>query len=122
MFIDAKSGVPIYDQICIQIKELILNGELKQDEPLPSIRSLAKELRISVITTKRAYEELEKEGFILTVPYKGSFVARQDLNRIRRENLRKLKQTLKEAAALAKSCGLSEDELIEMMKAETEDA
>ena len=75
IFINNKSGEPIYEQICRQIKAQIIGGELAEDAPLPSIRSLAKELRISVITTKRAYEELEKEGFLYTVAGKGSFVA-----------------------------------------------
>lgn len=75
IIIDNKSGVPIYDQIYSQIKAQIIGDALRQDEALPSIRSLAKDLRISVITTKRAYDELEAEGFIYTLPGKGSFVA-----------------------------------------------
>ena len=75
IFIDNKSGLPIYDQIYSQIKSQIINGALQEDEALPSIRNLAKDLRISVITTKRAYEELEKEGFIYTVPAKGCYVS-----------------------------------------------
>ena len=75
VFIDNKRGAPIYDQIYSQIKAQIINGELKEDEALPSIRNLAKDLRISVITTKRAYDELEREGFIYTLPAKGCFVA-----------------------------------------------
>ncbi len=122
LFIDNQSGVPIYDQICTQMKQLIMNGELKAEEPLPSIRSLAKELRISVITTKRAYEELEKEGFVYTVPSKGCFVARQNLDRIREENLKQLEQKLSEAAVLAKSCGLTAKEVWEMLQTEMEDA
>lgn len=83
IFINNKNGVPIYDQIYSQIKTEIINGGLKEDSPLPSIRNLAKDLRISVITTKRAYEELEKEGFIYTVPGKGSFVAGKNTELIR---------------------------------------
>ena len=75
IFIDNKSNLPIYDQIYTQIKNQIINGSLNEDEALPSIRNLAKDLRISVITTKRAYDELEKEGFIYTVKSKGCFVA-----------------------------------------------
>jgi len=74
IFIDNKSGVPIYDQIYTQIKTQIINGSIAEDAALPSIRNLAKDLHISVITTKRAYDELEKEGFIYTVPAKGCFV------------------------------------------------
>ena len=75
IFIDNKNGAPIYDQIYSQIKNLIISGELAENDPLPSIRFLAKDLRISVVTTKRAYDELEREGFIYTQPAKGSFVA-----------------------------------------------
>ena len=75
ILIDNKSGTPIYDQIYSQIKDQIISGALKQDELLPSSRGLAKDLRISFITTKRAYEELEKEGFIYTLPAKGCYVA-----------------------------------------------
>ena len=88
ILIDNRSGVPIYDQIFTQIKSQILSGALSENEALPSIRSLAKDLRISVITTKRAYDELEGAGFIFTVPGKGSFVAAKDTELIREENLR----------------------------------
>ena len=90
IFIDNKSGAPIYDQIYSQIKAQIIGGDLQEDESLPSIRSLAKDLRISVITTKRAYEELEKEGFIYTVAGKGSFVAPKNVELLREENLKKI--------------------------------
>ena len=90
ILIDNRSGVPIYDQIFTQIKSQILSGALSENEALPSIRSLAKDLRISVITTKRAYDELEGAGFIFTVPGKGSFVAAKDTGLIREENLRQI--------------------------------
>ena len=90
ILIDNKSGAPIYDQIVAQIKRQILDGSLAEDEALPSIRSLAKDLRISVITTKRAYEELEQEGFIYTMPGKGSYVAPRDPQLMREENLKKI--------------------------------
>ena len=90
ILIDNRSGVPIYDQIFTQIKSQILSGALSENEALPSIRSLAKDLRISVITTKRAYDELEGAGFIFTVPGKGSFVAAKDTELIREENLRQI--------------------------------
>lgn len=121
LFIDSRSGLPIYDQICMQIKNLILNGELMADTPLPSIRGLAKELRISVITTKRAYEELEREGFVYTVPSKGCFVAPKNLEKIRAENRKKLAKALSEAAVLAKSCGLTVEEVTTMLQAEMEE-
>ena len=82
-----SGGIPIYDQITRQVKGLILRGELREGEALPSMRLLAKELRISVITTKRAYEELEREGFIQSVPGKGSFVAPQNIELIREEKV-----------------------------------
>ena len=84
-----SGGVPIYDQITRQMKGLILRGELKEGEALPSMRLLAKELRISVITTKRAYEELEREGFLTTVPGKGCFVAPQNPELVREDTLRR---------------------------------
>ena len=88
IFINNKSGIPIYDQIYTQIKNLIITGDLQENYPLPSIRNLAKDLRISVITTKRAYDELEKEGFIYTVPSKGCFVAPKNVELLREENLK----------------------------------
>ena len=90
IFIDNKRGAPIYDQIYSQIKAQIINGELKEDEALPSIRNLAKDLRISVITTKRAYDELEREGFIYTLPAKGCFVAPKNVELLREESLKKI--------------------------------
>ena len=90
VIIDNKSGAPIYDQIYSQIKNQIISGELKENEMLPSIRGLAKDLRISFITTKRAYEELEKEGFIYTLPAKGCYVAPKNTELIKEENLKKM--------------------------------
>ena len=116
IFIDNKSGAPIYDQIYTQIKAQIINGTLQEDEALPSIRSLAKELRISVITTKRAYEELERDGYIETVAGKGSFVARPDTGRIRREYLERVRAHLLEAVRLAPSGGLDEEGLIQLLE------
>ena len=82
IIISNSGGVPIYEQITRQMKGLILRGDLREGEALPSMRLLAKDLRISVITTKRAYEELEREGFLTTVPGKGCFVAARDLERV----------------------------------------
>ena len=87
VLIDNKSSLPIYDQIYSQIKAQIISGELQEHEVLPSIRSLAKDLRISVITTKRAYDELEKEGFIYTIAAKGCFVAPKNVELLREETL-----------------------------------
>ena len=106
---------PIYEQIVIQIKNAILSGELAEGEPLPSIRLLAKELRISVITTKRAYEELERDGFIVTMSGKGSFVAPQNLELLREEQRRELEQHLTQAVAAAKAAGVGRQELMELL-------
>ncbi len=115
ILIDNKSGTPIYDQIYSQIKSQIISGALKQDELLPSIRGLAKDLRISFITTKRAYEELEKEGFIYTLPAKGCYVAPKNVELLREENLKKIEDYIDEIVRLAASCNLSKQEIIEMV-------
>ncbi|MCM1270842.1 MAG: GntR family transcriptional regulator [Ruminococcus flavefaciens] len=116
IFLDNKSGSPIYDQIYTQIKNLIISGELHENEPLPSIRNLAKDLRISVVTTKRAYDELEKEGFIYTLPAKGCFVAPKNTELLREENLKKIEEYLLQIQKLAKSCNLSKSDIIEMLE------
>lgn len=115
ILIDNKSGTPIYDQIYSQIKGQIISGALKQDELLPSIRGLAKDLRISFITTKRAYEELEKEGFIYTLPAKGCYVAPKNVELLREENLKKIEEHIDEIVRLATSCNLSKQEIMEMV-------
>lgn len=115
IFIDNKSGIPIYDQIYTQIKNHIISGALQTDETLPSIRSLAKDLRISVITTKRAYDELEKEGFIYTVAAKGCFVAPKNVEWLREENLKKIEAHMQEIARLAASCQLTKQEIADMV-------
>ena len=116
LFIDNKSGAPIYDQIYTQIKNEILNSNLQPDEALPSIRALARDLRISVITTKRAYDELEKEGFLYAIPAKGFFVAAKNTELLREENLKKIEARLTEAVRLAASCGLAKNDLVEMLE------
>ena len=115
ILIDNKSGTPIYDQIYSQIKGQIISGALKQDELLPSIRGLAKDLRISFINTKRAYEELEKEGFIYTLPAKGCYVAPKNVELLREENLKKIEEHIDEIVRLAASCNLSKQEIMEMV-------
>ena len=115
ILIDNKSGTPIYDQIYSQIKDQIISGALKQDELLPSIRGLAKDLRISFITTKRAYEELEKEGFIFTLSAKGCYVAPKNVELLREENLKKIEEHIDEIVRLAASCNLSKQEIMEMV-------
>ena len=119
--IEPHGTYAIYEQIVNQIKNQIISGELQPDEALPSIRNLAKDLRISVITTKRAYEELEKEGFIYTVAAKGCFVAPKNLELLREENLKAIEGHLAEAVRLAAVCGLSGGELEEMLRYEMED-
>ena len=114
ILIDNRSGTPIYDQIFTQIKNQIIGGSLAEGEALPSIRSLAKDLGISVITTKRAYDELENAGFIYTLPGKGSFVSQKNTQLILEENLREIEQHMAEIRRLAIQCGLSSQELREM--------
>ena len=121
ILIDNKSGEPIYNQIYSQIKNQIINGDLKQDEMLPSIRGLAKDLRISFITTKRAYEELEKDGFIYTLPAKGCYVAPKNVELLREENLKKIEEYLEQISKLAMSCNLSRDDIIDMINFVMED-
>lgn len=116
IIISNASGQPIYEQISRQIKGAIAGGKLSPGEALPSIRSLARDLRISVITTKRAYEELERDGFIYTVAGKGCFVAEQDLELQRESGLREIEAHLQAAVELSRQCGLTEEELMEMLR------
>ena len=115
ILISNSSGVPIYAQITGQIKAKIYSGELKEGEMLPSIRLLARQLRISVITTKRAYEDLEGEGLIYTLPGKGSFVAAQNPALRREEALRAVEEHLQEAIDAARGGGISPDEVRETL-------
>ena len=116
IIISNTSSVPIYEQITAQIKKNIINGNLKEGEALPSMRTLAKELKISVITTKRAYEELESAGFIVTVMGKGSFVAKKNLELIKEEQLKQIEQYIKCAVEQAQLNAISLEELIEIVK------
>lgn len=111
-----NSGVPIYQQIAGQFKEDILAGKMKQEEYLPSIRGLAKDLKISVITTMKAYEMLEKEGLITAVPGKGYYVNAQDAEMLKEQHLRKVEQSLTEAISAAEIAGVSGQELQEMLR------
>ena len=111
IIISNTGGQPIYEQICRQIKGAIAAGKLKPGEPLPSIRALARDLRISVITTKRAYEELERDGFICTQAGKGSFVAAQDAELARESNLREIEEHLQAAVELSRQIELPPEEL-----------
>ncbi len=115
ILIDNKNGTPIYDQIYTQIKSQIISGSLPEHTMLPSIRGLAKDLRISFITTKRAYDELEKDGFIYTVQGKGCFVAPKNVELLREENLKKIEEHLDEIVRLAASCNLSKQDILDMV-------
>ena len=116
LILSNASGAPIYEQIYTQLKAAILTGELQEGEALPSIRQLAKDLRISVITTKRAYDELQRDGFIYTVAAKGCYVAPKNTELIREEHLRQLEEHLRAAAKLAALCALSDEELFDLYK------
>ena len=116
IIISNSSGEPIYQQISSQIKALIINGTMKEGDALPSMRLLAQELRISVITTKRAYEELERDGFIESYTGKGSFVKAQNTELLREEFLRQTEELLEQVCEKAKQCNLSIDELKEMLE------
>lgn len=115
IYISNSSEKPIYEQICAQIKTAILNNELKEGEALPSIRFLAKELRISVITTKRAYEELEKSGFITTQAGRGSFVSLKNKEIVREELYRQIEEMMQKAVNTAQTANISKQELIEIL-------
>lgn len=116
IIISNASNAPIYEQIVRQLKDAILAGELAEGEQLPSIRALANSLRISAITTKRAYADLEAQGFIETVQGKGSFVAAKNGELLREEQLKQIEQKLTEALALARQGGISDAELAEMFQ------
>ena len=118
--ISNSSGQPIYEQIVQQIKSLIILGKLNEGDPLPSMRLLAKELRISVITTKRAYEELEREGFIVSLTGKGSFVAEKNREFIREAHLKKIEEKFEEILDDAQICGIDIGELTEILRLQYE--
>ena len=121
ILIDNKSGEPIYNQIYAQIRRQIISGELKENELLPSIRGLAKYLRISFLTTKRAYDELEKDGFIYSVQGKGCYVAPKNVELIREENLKKIEEHIEQIAQLSALGGISKAEVMEMINFGWED-
>ena len=115
IIISNSSGKPIYEQITDQVKEQIMAGALAAGDALPSMRLLAKELRISVITTKRAYEELERDGFLENVPGKGCFVAPQNRELLREAQLRRVEEKLTQAIEEARRGAVSLEELKEML-------
>lgn len=116
ILISNSCGRPIYQQIYDQVKSAILSGELREGDMLPSIRALAKDLRISVITTKRAYEELERGGYIYTAAGKGCFVSQKSSGMVYEEHLKKIEEHMGEIARLAGSSGITEGQLIEMYR------
>ena len=115
IIISNSSDKPIYEQITDQIKNMGMRGQLKEGMPLPSMRTLAKDLRISVITTKRAYEELERDGFIATMVGKGSFVKAADTRLVREEKLKRIEGLLAEAVNVANGSGIERAEVMEML-------
>ena len=116
IIISNSNGIPIYEQIKNQLKNKILNNELKEGELLPSIRSLARDLKCSVITTKNAYEELEKEGFVITVPAKGIYVATINKDLVKERQLTKIEELLKEVLILSKTCDIKQKDIIEILE------
>ena len=115
-------GQPSYDQIYTQIKNQIISAKVEENAALPSIRALARQLRISVITTKRAYDQLAAEGFLYTVAGKGFFVAPRNIDLIRAEHLRKIEEHMEEIFALSAPCGLSREELTDIFNVYMEEA
>ncbi len=115
IIITNSGGVPIYEQIASQIKGLILGGTLKEGDALPSMRALAQDLRVSVITTKRAYEILESEGFIQSFTGRGSFVSAADPEMLKEQNLREIEEHLSVASDIAKRSGVSKQELLDIL-------
>jgi GntR family transcriptional regulator len=115
IIISNSNGKPIYEQITGQIKNMIVNGELSAGQPLPSMRLLAKELRISVITTKRAYEDLERDGFITTLVGKGSFVSETNTELVKEEQLKIIEEYLEKAAESARMSGIKLEELHDIL-------
>ena len=116
IIISNSSNKPIYEQICLQVKTLIMNGTLSAGEPLPSMRSLAKDLHISVITVQRAYEDLTRDGFIETVSGKGSFVSSQNQGFIQEEQLRIAEDFLRQAAEIGRSNGIAFEQMANILK------
>ncbi|MEF9962586.1 MAG: GntR family transcriptional regulator [Erysipelotrichaceae bacterium] len=115
IIISNSSDKPLYEQITSQIKNLIMNGSLNAGDALPSMRLLAKECRISLITTKRAYEELEREGFIETISGRGSYVAHRNTELIKEAQVRLIEEKIQAAVDIAKSSGISKDEMKEIL-------
>jgi GntR family transcriptional regulator len=116
IIISTNTSKPIYEQITTQIKALIMNGELQTGNPIPSMRALAKSLHVSVITVQKAYEDLQRDGFIETTVGRGSFVSAQNRDFIQEEQQRKAEEHLQEAAEIGKTSGISNEKLIELLR------
>lgn len=114
IIISNANNQPIYEQIYMQIKSVIISADLKEGDLLPSIRNLAKDLRISVITTKRAYDELEKDGYIYSVAGKGSYVAEKNTEILREAHLKDIEEHMRHILRIAPSCKLQTDDIIKM--------
>lgn len=121
IIINNSSMQPIYEQAVVQIKGLIIDGQLKEGEPLPSVRSLAKELRVSALTVKKSYDVLEQEGFVITVHGKGSFVACTNQGLLLEEKRKEVELDLETAIRKGRSCGMSDEDIIEMFRIILED-
>ncbi len=121
IIISNASEKPIYDQIYSQVKAAIMKGVIKEGDALPSIRALARDLKISVITTKRAFDDLERDGFIHSVQGKGSFVAPSNPQMLKEEILREIEAALSKAYELSRACGVSKAELAEMLRVVAEE-
>jgi len=122
ILIDIKSGEPIYNQIYRQIRDQIISGRLEEHQLLPSIRGLAKDLRISFLTTKHAYDQLENDGFLYTVPGKGCYVAPKDMTLLREDSLRNIEAHFSQIAELAKLGGITRQELLQILDMTLEDS
>lgn len=116
IIISNNSSIPIYEQLKTAIKQAIFSNELKEDEMLPSVRTMANDLKISFLTVKKAYDELEKEGFIKTIQGKGSFVTPKNLNLLREEKLKEIQRHIEEINKIAKISDISENEIINLFK------
>lgn len=121
IIINSSSMVPIYEQIMEQIKAKIVSGELKENDVLPSVRTLAKEQKISALTVKKAYDNLEQEGFTVTVHGKGTFVAAANTEKMKEEQRREVELDLEKAIQKGRSCGLEEEEIRELFELIMED-
>lgn len=121
LYVDNRSGVAIYEQLYQQIRSQILHGELNENASLPSIRGLAKDLQISVITTKKAYDKLEEEGYIYTAPGRGSFVSAKNEEIVKEDTMRRVEECLGEAVRLCRQNGIGREELLEMLEYELEE-